>query len=137
MKTALMLLPTLLLGACTGGGVCAEGDSCNCSGAGLCTWECPDGGCDYEANGVGEADLGCDGGNCTLDVGALASGQVTLSCDGGGCSVTAAGSGQCILSCSGNDCDMTCSGSGQCILRDCTSGCELECTTVTATCTEE
>ncbi len=116
------LLPLLALASLT---ACFEGEPyciaeegpCSCDGAGVCTWECPDGGCDYEANGAGAATFTCEGGSCDL----LATGQgaVIFDCGGGDCYAQATGQGDLSLSCPGGGCVVDCDGMGSCNITEC------------------
>ncbi|TNF37328.1 MAG: hypothetical protein EP329_03480 [Deltaproteobacteria bacterium] len=127
---AFLLLPA----ACDTDGVCAKGETCDCSGAGTCTWSCDDGGCNYIADGAGTASLGCNGGGCSLT--ATGAGTVQFTCKGGNCTANTSAQGDLNLSCSGGGCDVTCGGQGECNITQC-SACTCDETAITASCSVE
>ena len=105
------------LTACFGDGECQAGDPCTCDGAGVCSWDCSGGGCDYESSGVGAASFTCDGGDC--DLLASGTGAVTFDCLGGGCYAEVTGQGALDLTCTGGACVVDCNGTGTCTITDC------------------
>jgi hypothetical protein len=140
MKHLIALLCSLsLIGLALAGcssTACPAGDTCDCDGEGVCTWDCAGADCEFGFDGNGTADFTCDGGGCAGDFGG--NGDATMTCDGGGCTVDASGNGTVELGCSGGDCTLTCSGNGTCTLTDCEDdSCTLDCDSITATCNEE
>jgi hypothetical protein len=130
------LLPSLFIstGCADDSTECSKGETCACSGAGTCTWDCVDAGCAFSANGQGAASLTCPEGGCTLT--ASGQGATTLACAGGGCTVTANGQGDVNVPCAGGGCAVTCAGQGACHITGCPT-CTCTEAAITASCTVE
>ena len=96
-----------LAGACgVIDGACSSGSNCVCKGTGLCSFDCPDGGCDLSCEGAGVCEF---------------------TCEGGGCDAVCAGQGECSLACAGGGCKLSCSGTGACTLTECIENCDVAC----------
>lgn len=125
----------LFVAGCSGGVCDADGEACVCDIPGKCTWDCPDGGCEFEARNQGTATFTCDGGDCHLESSSM--GAVKLYCEGGACTALSTGQGELTVWCEGGACEVTCSGQGHCAILDCEAGdCVCDSTSVTAVCDE-
>lgn len=131
LGTILFALGLTMAPACGAPTDCHKGDVCDCSGQGVCVWNCVDEGCSFTVGGQGTANLTCDQGGCSLT--ADGQGTVNFSCAGGHCTVNASGEGTVVLDCSGGGCSSSCGGSGTCNTTNCTD-CTCNETTLTATC---
>lgn len=89
------------LPACT----LASAGSCTCT-ASVCKSTCPQGSCDYVAEGGTNAEFTCSGGDCTVRCEAGATCDNT--CSGSGCTFECAAGSTCTNTCSGGGCTFKC-----------------------------